>query len=184
MSMAQKFYDYEEPNAADSQTVCYLVSLPSDGLLFQTGGYALLPKGKRAIKEVLPVLAEEVQNVRKYAEAEGWPDYYIILEVAGHTDNDPRSHAKLLDGNWELANNRANEVVDLIERHLRSPEGARVRNKLGYKTKEAIPGSTILKASGYSHHLPVKDLKNKKENRRVEIRLFAQPVDMVQVREP
>lgn len=182
MSMAQKFYDYEEPDEGDSQTVCFLISLPSDGLLFATGDADLLVKGKGAIKQVLPVLAERVAAIKAHAKSQEWSDYYIILEASGHTDNDPRSGTPHLDGNWELANDRANAVIDLIQRHLKQPQHAALAKKLGIKSGKATPGSTILRASGYSHHLPVKNLKHKKQNRRVEIRLFAQPVDMVQVR--
>jgi hypothetical protein len=181
MSMAQKFYDYDKPGAAESHTQCYLISLPADDLLFSSNDAGLLSDGRKAIKEVLPKLADKVEDIRKYAESEGWPDYYIILEVAGHTDNIPRGGTRLTDGNWELANDRANEVINLIENYLRDEKW--LRDKFGIRKGKAEPGSTILRSSGYSHHLPRKGLEDRDHNRRVELRLFAQPIDMVQVRD-
>jgi outer membrane protein OmpA-like peptidoglycan-associated protein len=188
MSMAQKFYDYEEPSQGESQTVCFQVSLPADKLLFKEGDSELLDEGKAAIKSVLTLLVPQVNKIKKYAEGQGWGEYYIILEASGHTDDQPLLRNGRLDGNWALAAERAHAVVDLIERVLKNEPGK--WNGLGVRN-QAVSGSTVLRVSGYSSHLPMAPFANVKgpalkdartANRRVEIRLFAQPVDMVQAR--
>ena len=189
MSMAQKFYDYEEPSQGESQTVCFQVSLPADKLLFSTNESDLLEKGKVAIKSVLKLLVPQVAEIKKYAKSQGWGEYYIILEASGHTDDQPLLRDRRLDGNWALSAERAHAVVDLIERVVKDDED--LRKGLGIRGGQAVSGSTVLRVSGYSSHLPMAPIggtkgpalnKARGANRRVEIRLFAQPVDMIQAR--
>jgi flagellar motor protein MotB len=125
-------------------------------------------------------VAAGIEDIRNYAESEGWSEYYVILEVAGHTDNVPNPGTGLRDGNWKLASERANTVLDYIEGYLEKDQG--LKKRFNINSGQAQPKSTILRSSGYSHHLPVESLKNKTQNRRIELRLFAQPVEMLHLR--
>lgn len=187
-TLARKFYDYEKPSDGESQVACRVVQIPGDAL-FQTGQYTLKSAAaKTEIQNVLGDLPEHIQAIKDYAETQGWQDYYVILEAGGHADDDPYVDGAGNDENWRLSTARAITVVQEIESNLRRDPALRVRLGVVGGSGEATPGSTVLRAAGYSYHLPFKTFAKVKgqaravarnQNRRVEIRLFAQPVAMV-----
>jgi flagellar motor protein MotB len=187
-TLARKFYDYEKPSDGESQVACRVVQIPGDAL-FQTSQYTLKSAGaKKEIRDVLADLPEHIQAIKDYAQAQGWEDYYVILEAGGHADDDPYLDGSGNDENWRLSTARAITVIQEIERNLRADSSLRAKLGVVGGSGEATPGSTVLRAAGYSYHLPFKSFSKAKgraradarsENRRVEIRLFAQPVAMV-----
>ena len=70
-------------------------------LLFETGKYEVSDEGKRAIREIGSVLADNSQ---------------INITVEGHTDNVPyrNKNKDQIEDNWDLSAKRATEVVRLL----------------------------------------------------------------------
>lgn len=68
-------------------------------LLFQSGSWAVGVEGKRAVKQLGSVLAEN-------------PDINVLIE--GHTDNVPYSGNGTLSGNWDLSTKRATAIVQIL----------------------------------------------------------------------
>ncbi len=69
-------------------------------LLFQTGSYAVDPRGVEAIRN----LAEVLEQNR---------DIYVLVE--GHTDNVPyRSSGGHIQDNWDLSVKRATSIVRIL----------------------------------------------------------------------
>lgn len=190
-SMAKKLHDYKEPKSGDSQVACRVVQIPGDSLFDKGQSEFRSAAARSEIKSVLLDLPEHIESIRSYAESQGWKDYYVIVEAGGHADDDPYLDEGGRDKNWALSSSRAISVVLLMQQVLKSD--ASLRKKLGVALGEAPPGSTVLRAAGYSYHLPLKSYSSTKgsarvavrsENRRVEIRLFAQPVGMVHLKKP
>jgi len=68
-------------------------------LLFQSGSWAVGVEGKRAVKQLGSVLADN-------------PDINVLIE--GHTDNVPYSGNGTLSGNWDLSTKRATAIVEIL----------------------------------------------------------------------
>jgi chemotaxis protein MotB len=68
-------------------------------LLFASGSWNVGTEGKKAIKELASVLAQN-------------PDISVLIE--GHTDNDPYNGSGALKDNWDLSTKRATEVLKLL----------------------------------------------------------------------
>lgn len=172
------------------EKIAYITYKIRADLLFQPGEdqFKSLP---RARNELLSILRDagkpkNLQELRNFARAQKtWSQqYYLVMEVAGHADCDPLDTEEPgRDNNWDLSARRATRVVHTLEDLLREQAG--LRQDLGFSQSslaEATMGSTILRASGYSNHLPSKSYQGPKArqeeknlNRRVEIRIFAQP---------
>src|SRR5690606_40989085 len=75
-------------------------------LLFNSGSWAVGVEGKRAVKQLGSVLADN-------------PDINVLIE--GHTDNVPYSGNGTLKGNWDLSTKRATAIVEIL-RENRSEE--------------------------------------------------------------
>jgi chemotaxis protein MotB len=77
-------------------------------LLFQSGSWSVGTEGRKAVKQLGSVLAEN-------------PDIAILIE--GHTDDDPYTGNGQLTGNWDLSTKRATAIVNILrENDAISPE--------------------------------------------------------------
>ncbi len=178
------------------EKIAYITYKIRADLLFRPGEDQF-KSGARARKELLSILKDagkpkNLQELRNFARAQkSWnKQYYLVMEVAGHADSDPLDTEEPgRDNNWDLSARRATRVVHTLEDLLREEAG--LRKELGFEQSrlaEAALCSTILRASGYSNHLPSKSYRGpqarqeeKDLNRRVEIRIFAQPAFAVKV---
>jgi chemotaxis protein MotB len=68
-------------------------------LLFESGSWAVGTQGKKAVKQLGAVLAEN-------------PEIAILIE--GHTDNVPYKGNEQLSGNWDLSAKRATAIVNIL----------------------------------------------------------------------
>jgi chemotaxis protein MotB len=68
-------------------------------LLFESGSWAVGVEGKKAVKQLGTVLADN-------------PDINVLIE--GHTDNVPYSGNGTLKGNWDLSTKRATAIVEIL----------------------------------------------------------------------
>ena len=68
-------------------------------LLFQSGSWAVGSEGKRAVKQLGTVLADN-------------PDINVLIE--GHTDNVPYKGSGQVSGNWDLSTKRATAIVNIL----------------------------------------------------------------------
>jgi chemotaxis protein MotB len=68
-------------------------------LLFESGSWAVGVEGKKAVKQLGSVLADN-------------PDINVLIE--GHTDNVPYSGNGTLKGNWDLSTKRATAIVEIL----------------------------------------------------------------------
>lgn|SRR5690554_1427927 len=68
-------------------------------LLFESGSWAVGVEGKKAVKQLGSVLADN-------------PDINVLIE--GHTDNVPYSGNSILKGNWDLSTKRATAIVEIL----------------------------------------------------------------------
>lgn len=173
------------------RTICEVVSL-SEKFLFDTGRseFRSPDDARGELKKKLYYLQPRLENLHRYARSQkDWNEnYYLVLEVSGHTDYLPMARSKKTeDGNWNLAAERAVTVAHELEDILRhSPELAKsFKIQLKKGTREAPDQGTapaksmVLRVAGYSSHLPAVNYKQPKAmewNRRVELRLYAQPV--------
>lgn len=69
-------------------------------LLFNSGSWAVGTKGKKAVKQLGSVLAEN-------------PEIAVLIE--GHTDNAPFKGSGQLSGNWDLSTKRATAIVKILQ---------------------------------------------------------------------
>lgn len=188
VSLVRKYADYDIPGKENDRLQMVSYSIPSS-MLFTTGHFELKDEKRcmAQVRSILTYMAEhDVQRFQKDAKERRWPDgYFIVIEAAGHTDDVAlgSSLAHQGDGNWDLSAQRAARVVHVMEKALAQDRD--LRKKLGIAELshgEATPGSTVLRVSGYSSHLPSTRYsapkltlsKIRDRNRRVEIRIFAQ----------
>ena len=68
-------------------------------LLFQSGSWAVGEEGKRAVRQLGEVLAQN-------------PDINVLIE--GHTDNVPYTGTGQVKGNWDLSTKRATAIVGIL----------------------------------------------------------------------
>lgn len=68
-------------------------------LLFDSGSWSVGTAGKKAVKQLGEVLAQN-------------PDISVLIE--GHTDNVPYSATGLISGNWDLSVKRATAIVKIL----------------------------------------------------------------------
>ena len=68
-------------------------------LLFNSGSWAVGAEGKKAVKQLGNVLADN-------------PEINVLIE--GHTDNVPYSGNGILAGNWDLSTKRATAIVQIL----------------------------------------------------------------------
>ena len=180
--------------------ICTTVALSAE-FLFDPGKSNFKNSGQ-ARKELitqLKKLGEGIDGVKRYARAQkDWSQgYYLVLEVSGHTDLDPLASAEWPggDGNWELSGQRAITVTHELESIFKQSDplhsifDIRLGSSSTASSVQARPGSAVLRVAGYSSHLPVTNYKDiqlaavsekvKQMNRRVELRLYAQPTYIV-----
>lgn len=69
-------------------------------LLFGSGSWNLGPEGRRAVKQLGNVLAQN-------------PDIAVLIE--GHTDNVPFKGGGQVSGNWDLSTKRATAIVEILK---------------------------------------------------------------------
>ena len=69
-------------------------------LLFNSGSWAVGTEGKKAVKQLGTVLAEN-------------PEIAVLIE--GHTDNAPFKGSDQLSGNWDLSTKRATAIVKILQ---------------------------------------------------------------------
>ena len=69
-------------------------------LLFKSGSWAVGTEGRKAVKQLGKVLAEN-------------PDIAVLIE--GHTDNVPYKGNGTLKGNWDLSTKRATAIVKILQ---------------------------------------------------------------------
>lgn len=162
------------------------------GIVFTSGSATPLPASRAVLDDILKDVPNRLGKIHAYARSQGWSGYYVILEAAGHTDSDQAPSALFPggDGNWDLSSARANAVIHVVEDRLRANPA--LMQSLGVainpETQQAPNTSTILRASGYGSHLPARpyeglsdtSLQDAKDfNRRVEIRLYAEPASLL-----
>lgn len=68
-------------------------------LLFESGSWAVGSQGRKAVKQLGKVLAQN-------------PDIAVLIE--GHTDNVPYTGNAQLSGNWDLSTKRATAIVNIL----------------------------------------------------------------------
>ncbi len=68
-------------------------------LLFESGSWAVGTQGKKAVKQLGSVLAQNT-------------DIAVLIE--GHTDDDPYTGNAQLSGNWDLSTKRATAIVNIL----------------------------------------------------------------------
>jgi outer membrane protein OmpA-like peptidoglycan-associated protein len=189
LTMAKKFHDYQFEKSGSEGTVC-LTWAVNEEHLFKVGKSTLKNEtnAKTELKSILKKMADLREDLLPEAIKEwGEGNFYIVMEVAGHTDEQGDR-----DLNWKLSTNRAVTVIQLAEKLLREDTDLKKRLALDDDAL-AQPGSTIIRAAGYCYSVPYQPVfdesgkklpKDKLEearqaNRRVEIRLFAQPIPLV-----
>jgi flagellar motor protein MotB len=164
------------------------------------------PALRGEVREILEHMTGVIDGLKTYADEQGWHgDYFVVIEASGYADYRPlltEQPYPISDGNWKLTSDRANALVYLIENVLQKDPSLKAR--LGFRADpryhEAQPGSTVLRAAGYSSQVPAlsyattiaaesnplarraleDDLCD--QNRRVEIRAFAQRAYQVRER--
>lgn len=193
VTIAKKLHDYEHRKAGHEGTVCITYQIP-EGLLFEFGQSTLKDAGKAdsVLTNVLGRMAKRRDGIIKLADSEwGAGSYFLVLEAAGHADDVSGRNV-----NWRISTQRANAVIQRIE-HLLSQNKNLYQELAIDDDAYANPGKTILRATGYCYSVPYRPvfdatgtkltgaaLKQARDaNRRVEIRLFAQPVHIVQTSE-
>lgn len=191
-TMAKKLRDYQYQKSGSEGTVCLTWQLTEEAL-FATEKRELKDPvaAKSKLKDILDDMGTARKKLIPEAEREwGAGQFYVVLEVAGHTDDEGARNF-----NWELSAGRAVSVVKVIEYLL--AENSKLKSALNINVgREAKPGSTILRAAGYCYSAPFEPVVQsgkkltgtklkaaRKANRRVEIRLFAQPIPLVHRRE-
>ncbi len=174
---------------AGDRVICEMVGL-SEKLLFDQGQSEFRQRSaaRSELVSKLTELSDKLEPLERYARSQkDWSQgYYLVLEVSGHTDDVPDKRPY---GNWGLGARRAVTVAHEIESILKDrPE---LHKKFDLKIREggkqgtAEPGKMVLRVAGYSSHLPAvsyesNDLEIARGwNRRVELRLYAQPVYVV-----
>ena len=163
--------EYESPSKTikeDLEEVVYemgadqavLVGKDDRGVTMELAGSAFFMPGSAILREeALPFLASTASSlmIPKYTS--------FLIEIEGHTDDDPISSVQF-PSNWELSTSRSSAVV-------------RFFIEQGMETKR-------LKATGYGEtrpKLPNRDRdgtpipQNKKENRRIVMRIYPMSVD-------
>lgn len=73
-------------------------------LLFNSGSWAVGTEGKKAVKQLGTVLAEN-------------PEIAVLIE--GHTDNAPFKGSGQLSGNWDLSTKRATAIVKILQENAK-----------------------------------------------------------------
>lgn len=68
-------------------------------LLFESGSWAVGTEGRKAVRQLGTVLAQN-------------PDIAVLIE--GHTDNVPYTGSGQVHGNWDLSTKRATAIVDIL----------------------------------------------------------------------
>lgn len=93
----------------------------SDGLLYKTGSYDVLPSAE-------PVLAKVAKIINDYQ------DYDVLVE--GHTDNESFSGSGVIKDNWDLSAMRATSVVRFLQDKLNvAPERMTAGGRSEYNPK-------------------------------------------------
>ena len=69
-------------------------------LLFNSGSWAVGVEGKKAVKQLGSVLADN-------------PEIAVLIE--GHTDNAPYTGSGQISGNWDLSTKRATAIVQILQ---------------------------------------------------------------------
>ena len=178
------------------EKIAYVTYKIKADLLFRPGehDFKSQPGAERELLKILKDASkpETQQQLRNFAKGQKtWGEnYYIVIEVAGHADSDPLDTDEPgTDNNWDLSARRSTTVVHTLEALLR--DRSALKKGLGFNEgplAAAKSGSTIIRSSGYSNHLPSRQYsstvatKDEKDlNRRVEIRVFAQPSFAVKV---
>ncbi|APU68420.1 OmpA/MotB family protein [Christiangramia flava] len=98
-------------------------------LLFDSGSWAVNAEGRKAVKQLGQVLAEN-------------PDIAVLIE--GHTDNVPYNGSGQLKDNWDLSTKRATSIVQI----LRENSGIDPQNLTAAGRGEFAPVATNETAQG------------------------------------
>ena len=194
VTMAKKLDEQLGAGAGPGEKIkCTRYPIEADDL-FDSGKFALKNKqlAKTRLLTILNDIPTQLDGLRAFADSQkDWEKkYYVVIEVAGHADCDPLGKPESgNDLNWDLSTSRSNTVVHSIEELLAANGELKKRIGMSLSKTTADPRSTILRAAGYSNHLPSKlysktpSNEEKAGNRRVEIRVFVQPAYLVQLRD-
>lgn len=197
VALSRKIDDSLGKGEEAGEKIVYVTYKIEADVLFRPGEHDFRSP-REAESELLRILKDASQSetqkqLKNFAKAQkAWQgDFYLVIEVAGHADSDPLNTAEAgLDNNWDLSARRSITVVHTMENLLsKSPK---LKEQLGFSEgplSTATQGSTIIRAAGYSNHLPaqtyaskVATKSEKDRNRRVEIRVFAQPSYFVKMK--
>lgn len=208
VSVVQKVDD--EAGSGDQEAgekiVCSTKGLKEE-VLFGSGKHEFkdLARARSVIKDTLSALKADVPGIRREAnQHKEWNGaYFLVLEVSGHADLDPNLSGTA-DGNWLLSAQRAVTVANELESILRS--SSELQEVFEIRQGSSTPkratdvvtplGKTIVRVASYSSHLPYRSYPDvsyvsgdpalqtpKQQNRRVELRLYAQPEYLLKVRD-
>lgn len=199
----------KDGDGKDTPLLCvsYVIN---NSVLFPTNGtwFRQPAAAERSIRGVLNDVPSEIERLKRYAASQNWDasGYFIVIEASGHADYRPYivdTPYAGSDGNWALSTNRADSFIYMIQQILAHDDA--LRQKLGVHLDTTSPyheapfGSTILRASGYSSQAPsvaytenlnglspfekqARETKICDLNRRVEIRVYAQPAEVIRTR--
>lgn len=167
----------------------------SSEILFTSGQHGLLiPNTTRAcVRSTLGLMAAAIPAMRGEALQRHGESFHMVVEVAGHTDDDPYltcdDQLGMVDGNWLLSSQRASALVHLIEQVLHDDNALREAMGMPSIGMKVGPGQTIIRAVGYSSQVPhavgavsaaseplrVRE-ERQRHDRRVELLLHAEPI--------
>ncbi|MDA9952358.1 OmpA family protein [Chitinophagales bacterium] len=93
----------------------------SDGLLYKTGSYDVLPSAESVLAKVAGIIND-------------YQDYDVLVE--GHTDNESFSGSGVIKDNWDLSAMRATSVVRFLQEKLNvAPERMTAGGRSEYNPK-------------------------------------------------
>lgn len=116
-----------------------------EGILFESGHYALQPRGAAILRR----LAAVIHRIDATSESR----LYDQIQIEGHTDSTGMWRPSYPRDNWELSTARALSVLRFLSERCDPPLDERQ-----------------LSANGYAHTRPAH--KERARNRRIEIRIY------------
>jgi outer membrane protein OmpA-like peptidoglycan-associated protein len=140
----------------------------STSILFQSGSAQLQDRGVKTLEIVGDVLREAAED-----------GLLESLQVEGHTDTDPVSPGLRVRDNWDLASNRATEVVRFFDRISKIDPDEVPMSGVGFSKFQPVVSlpeyHEMVKAQLPAGEFPdMQELKLqwKADNRRVELKLY------------
>ncbi|HYC92750.1 MAG TPA: OmpA family protein [Thermoanaerobaculia bacterium] len=121
-----------------------------EGILFESGHYALQPRGAALLRRLAAVIHR--------LDATSQSRLYDQIQIEGHTDSTAMSRSTYPRDNWELSTARALAVLRFLSERC-----------------DPALDERQLSANGYAHTRPAH--KQRSRNRRIEIRIYFSGLD-------